>query len=263
MNFAVEYHGEIEKCGEADEVCIKWSTSPKFVKFLESYSNYTFVFDPYSYEDIYMIIEVKKANPNLKIKVIVDYFVPTNLITELKEFDIPVFIQEMAGTWGQLYEMISLGMSEVYIGGDLAFQLDKVAKVLKPLGIKVRCMGNILEKGTGIDPLKSFFIRPNDVNLYEQYIDIIEISSSTADKSAVILDAYKKQDWFGNLSEIIPGVDVDNRCLTSLTGLRKTVCGRSCLYGGPCHVCEEACAMSELLNKENMILESIIKLDKE
>lgn len=72
--------------------------------------------------------------------------------------------------------MINTGVSDIFITNDLGFDLDRVSKVAKDnKDIQIRCYLNLSQayskNNTGFT---DFFIRPEDMNEYSQYINIGE-----------------------------------------------------------------------------------------
>lgn len=70
-------------------------------------------------------------------------------------------------------------MSDIYITNDLAFDLNTLSKEVHKINNKcqIRVYCNIAQSALVLqeqNSLKSFFIRPEDVDLYEKYIDVLE-----------------------------------------------------------------------------------------
>lgn len=110
-------------------------------------------------------------------------------------------------------------------------------------------------------PLYAFWIRPEDIDFYSQYIDVIE---RYQDGDTVQNDTYYeifmiKKEWNGDLGEIISGlkdIHLDSRCFLD-TWRHRAVCGKRCLKGtSPCRICSFMAEMNDSLRKSKMILKS-------
>jgi hypothetical protein len=89
-----------------------------------------------------------------------------------------------------------------------------------------------------IPQLVQFFIRPDDIDMYEPYADIIEFEGLEYQDN--FYNIYAKQKLFyGNLNQIIYDFQdaIDNKGLISLFTERRINCGRECLKGGRCKRC--------------------------
>jgi hypothetical protein len=94
----------------------------------------------------------------------------------------------------------------VFIGEELCFDLTRVKKAAKEKGILLRTYCNVAQNGWYKAPsLKSFFIRPEDVDIFQSYFDTLEFY----DPNNTINTLYRiysiEKRWFGALSEIIVG----------------------------------------------------------
>lgn len=177
-----------------------------------------------------------------------------------RDSKIPFFFSSVAHTWEEIYSYAEMGVSDIAVGGDLCFELDKVAAYLHPRNISVRVTVDYADRGAYniIPSAQAFFIRPEDIHLYEPFVDIFDIQS---DKEAVIR-AYKSGHWYGNIQEIIPNLDcaIDTKYLMRDFAKRRVKCGRRCLKGSSCNICNSAIELSgSLKDNDYIILPSIKK----
>jgi hypothetical protein len=160
---------------------------------------------------------------------------------------------DLIGNWEILQFIIHLQPSEVYITNILGFCLDQVSIVCKRAGIKVRVYANIAQSAwDGLPAIKKFFIRPEDIRYYENYVDGgIEFKTPTSVAQEVVYDAYEREYWFGNLSEIIIGLDtsLDSRRLPTTFGLLRAECHKRCLSCSSCSTCRTMEQFAEILTK--------------
>ena len=236
------------------------------------------------------IVNFLNEHPNQKINVYVDsenesLFIRNKEIEKAQEYCFTIKVDEncsqlffdtlkaapvyffstlYARDWEDIHYLISLGVSEIYITEALGFDLERVSKYLHQRGIKIRVFPNVAQvKRENIIPnIKAFFIRPEDLSIYAKYIDVVEM---WGDKAEVFYDIYyTDKEWFGDLSEIISGLEpgLDSRFILPHFGERRIKCNRKCLSGEPCSICEAIIQCSQTLQKAGLLI-NYIKEDKQ
>lgn len=173
-----------------------------------------------------------------------------NLTQKLKEIDYPFFFLNTANTNDEVYALIKKGASDVYITESLAFNIVNVGTYCKDKGINVRIIPNVAQYKAGYkdeieDPYK-FFVRPEDVELYESYADVFEIKAPT-DKLSIIYEIYRNKQWMGDLGRLITGFSEPfyNSGLVPYFGPERLKCGQRCMQE-KCNLCQQ---MKELAAK--------------
>lgn len=90
---------------------------------------------------------------------------------------------------------------------NLAFSIEILSKKAKDFNKSLRLFPNVCQSSwEDTLSLKTFFIRPEDLYLYEDLIDTVEFFGVdyASNKSNVYYEAYcLNQKWFGKLNEII------------------------------------------------------------
>lgn len=150
---------------------------------------------------------------------------------------------------------ISLGVSDVFVTGTLGFDLKNVKYVAKENNVQVRCYANICQSIWGeADSFKKFFIRPEDVDIYSEYVDVIEFYDSENHQN-VLYDVYfHTKKWVGDLGEIVKGlkIDINNYyILGSDFAKRRIECNKKCLKGNRCQLCERIRELAEVLENSD------------
>lgn len=172
----------------------------------------------------------------------------------MKTLEVDFFFNDWFNDWSNLYGAIQCGVSDVYITGDLAFDIKTVAEIAKPA--KVRVIPNMVQGNTfaNIPILKTFFIRPDDIKLYEEYVDVIELAVLTPHNIDETLDIYRKGKWFGDLRELILNFNesLDCRYVVDQFGKTRLSCGHRCLKGKKCRMCDTIQSLSHSLEKVNL-----------
>ena len=120
----------------------------------------------------------------------------------------------------------------------------------------------------GTAALKKFFIRPEDVDAYEPYIDTFEFWDDSDEyrnhqkhMNIVLHHIYAiDKKWFGKLNEIIYGLDcdIDSRFTIPRFAEMRIKCNKKCMKGGSCNICDNIYDLSKTLEKA----EIMVKIDK-
>lgn len=219
---------------------------------------YVFSFD-FGYkpnpEELKEMRDLSKVRPNVKFQIMARADIPK---------DIPFFygFPFAANTLGEMKALCEIGVTDVYITGDLGFKMNDARLLADRNNVKIRVVPNIAQvsgftyshKLEG-DNLTAFWIRPEDLNLYEGLIDVIEFQCLD-DRQAVFYDIYfENRRWQGYLGEIIAGVEnIDNRGLIAPFTESRINCGNIC-HMDKCHRCHRYARASELIVENNLKVE--------
>ena len=164
---------------------------------------------------------------------------------------------------------LNLGVSDVYIVNELGFELDKVYDIVHDHNAKVRVFPNIAQSAWTYTPdLKKFFIRPEDIKDYEKYVDVFEIFEGYVDglevyeiAEPIIAETLYRvyaidTQWYGKLEEIIANfhANLDGRFLHPRWVDRRVRCGKKCLKGSMCDMCNTIAGLGESLEKAGIIV---------
>lgn len=183
-----------------------------------------------------------------------------NISTFMKQLEIPFFFDRHINSYDELNGMIEEGVKEIYICEELCFNIPKVAEIAHSKGVGIRIIPNICQsKWDKTIDLKQFFIRPEDMYLYSQYIDVFEFWGKKH-MYDVLYEAYVIQKmWYGPLKEIILGFenDVDNRCILPDFGYKRLSCDKKCFKGRNCSICDTVINLADTLASKGMFLKKI------
>ena len=169
--------------------------------------------------------------------------------------NIPYYSGTIVTTWDAVHYLINHGVCDIYIGEQLGFELPTLSQKCKAANVKIRTFANVAQSSvTEIDPYLKFFIRPNDIELYAQYIDTIEFWGPE-DRQDVLFEIYSKGRWLGDVNEIILGFKepLDNKCIIPLFGQMRLNCGRKCLKGAHCRMCYTISNLATTMKDKNLI----------
>ena len=181
------------------------------------------------------------------------------LINKIKINDIPFYFSYPITTIEELIGYINLGVSDVFVSGNLGFNLKAVHKLTKTQtqNIQVRCYPNICQNKIWFPiegGLKDFFIRPEDIDLYSKYIDVIEFWNSE-DKQNILYKIYfQTREWDGNLQEIIQRLQIPLNSYYILGdefANRRMNCEQKCLQGKSCYLCNRLVQLAKAIEENN------------
>lgn len=260
MSFCLRFKRDSKHLKTADEIIIKYKHEHiAIVKFLQEHINQRIIIDCTEEMDIKEILQIKEVNSDLNNYAILLLPQEKEIAEALQEVGIPFFFDYHCNSWDALHGLIKAGVSDVYITDGLGFELDKVSALCKKNNVKVRVFCNVCQSvWRGTDTFHTFFIRPEDVDLYAHYVDVFEffgeLKSVTADMLYTIYSKDKK--WFGPLREIIVGFNsnLDSRYVSPNFATKRLRCGCKCLKGGTCAMCNHIETLAETLKEKGMYL---------
>lgn len=169
-----------------------------------------------------------------------------------------LYANPVAG-WFYVRDLSNIGVSEILIKDSLCFNLKKLKTYCDKKNIKIRCVANYIDNDrlSTIPPYEKFFIRPEDVSFYEDYIDTIEFYKNDyyelLEKQNVLYKIYNSGKWEGKLSDIIDGYTEDVSNITIIPSFAKfrIDCQRRCDLG-LCDSCEHHMTIAKALEKSGI-----------
>lgn len=188
----------------------------------------------------------------------------SRLNTFLQE-KLPVFLTatnaSVADSVERLYVLGKAGVTDVYVGGELGFNMAVARRIADELNIKIRVIPNMASVSGFTNwfenrkALTDFWIRPEDLYQYEPYVDYIEFAGDDR-KQAVLYDIYFiSKQWRGILSQVIDNLEpIDNRGLLPQFTEARLNCGKKCMLN-KCHSCQKHIALCKLVIENNLKLE--------
>jgi hypothetical protein len=181
----------------------------------------------------------------------------TEVIQLLYDNDFSYYVEDFISDEEEMWNAIRTGYSDVIITDSLCFYLEDIAPILHSYGINVRVFPNICQrKFLHGNDIKSFFIRAEDVKIYEPYVDIFEFWGEDNQQEAYKNIYSKSKQWVGPLNQYIIGFkeEVEGHHILPTFGERRLGCGRSCLRGGRCRLCDAYIQLSSTLKKNDLVL---------
>ena len=149
-------------------------------------------------------------------------------------------------SWDQFYEFYQYDVTDIIISEILCFELKKVRDLANLKGLKLRAYPDICQASGDVPVYLQFFIRPEDIEVYHQYIDIFDFWKKDKELALFSIYAYN-QTWSGSLEYLITDfhkaeqdMEIDSNKLFNFGSFRAN-CGKRCLQTydgiGRCNAC--------------------------
>lgn len=174
----------------------------------------------------------------------------------MKQLTIPYYCGYIATDYAQMRYLCEKGVSELYISDTLCFDLKRATAAIKRFQVKFRAFPNIAQSEIKETPFYlKFFIRPEDVKEYSEYIDTLEFYSPL-DRQETLLNIYTKGVWFGDLKELILNLNtsIDSTRIFPSFAFARMNCNQQCLKGVSCFVCERIISLNNSLKNKGLIV---------
>ena len=138
----------------------------------------------------------------------------------------------------ELQALLFHNVEYVVVGMPLFFETKK----LQSFETKFRCIPNVayIDGIWRQDGVCGQWIRPEDLDLYEDIFDVIEFSHVKVENEEALYRIYAEQhEWPGELGMIITNLNYygENRMLQRTLTESRMNCGQRCQSGGACQIC--------------------------
>jgi len=249
MRYAINFYKNCSILNEVDEIIIKYSSNKdlELINYatnkikqeqrlvVEIVDNNTINIQ----DNLEIFLKTYECHPNLTFMIPLDY----NFYNVFKENKLPLFFNISTTTIGGVYSQIMAGVSDIFLTAELCFSLKNISEICHKYNINIRTFANIAQSTSFIkdqNGLRQFFIRPEDLSDYENYIDIIQFAGDIS-KQETYYNIYKKDKvWNGYINDIIIDLnepDIKNNCLLPDFGKQRINCGKKCVFE-KCSFCD-------------------------
>ena len=148
----------------------------------------------------------------------------------------------------ELQGWINVEASYVRLGMPLFFEMDRLKEQYGDK-IKFRTVPNVayIDGLLHSDGINGQWIRPEDMLLYDQYIDVFEFESVDKKQEQALYERYiEKQEWPGSLRTIISNfrAEGNNPMIPSEVIKARLNCGQKCVRGSNCRICYRAVSLA-------------------
>ena len=181
------------------------------------------------------------------------------LVPAIRLHNMKWFLINGCYTWDMLKECIDFGVTDVYITNELGFDIKNVKSFCDKNNIKVRAYPNIAQTSAQLLTLgnyKSFYIRPEDVELYEKYINIFEFFPNE-EKERVLYEIYENREWRGDIHQLILNLPFSrnlgarNNYIPTIFGYSRLDCKKKCVYGN-CQICDNCITAAQSIKERRV-----------
>ena len=239
MHYCLSSQVDKEYLKKADEVRLKYNELNKLLDIYEDNPNITFIIRITSKEDKNKIQwqQLEQYNIMTQNKVIIetDSF---QIMDVCKLFNLQYFYAIPVNTLYEVKALKDYGCCDVRIDAPLTHMLDKLGQY----GMTVRMTPNIAyyKYIPREDGVIGSWVRPEDVELYEPYVEVFEFEDCDRVREQALYNTYAiHKKWPGSVNNLISNLDYQgtNRLIPrDFTELR-LMCGQKCLSGHPCKAC--------------------------
>lgn len=150
-------------------------------------------------------------------------------------------------TYYEMRQWLAMGVCYVRLDAPLFFDLPTVAQTIGETPI--RAIPNVsYEEKWNDDGVCGPWIRPEDLELYENYISVVEFEDCDVQKEQALYRIYAEQKkWPGPVRDLITNVDTNamNRLISPKFGERRIRCKQKCQANSNCHFCSLALKLAD------------------
>lgn len=275
MKFACEFFSMFFNIQEYDELLVHLAPThdiDKIEDFFKQHPNQTIILwveDMKHFNQQKWLGKLLKLIPiekyQWKLKVRDPWLKDTQeVVEECRNTGVHFLYDILIDSWDVVQNLIQYQPSDMYITNSLGFDIVQVSKVLHDNNINVRVYPNISQSSVTQDNgITSFFIRPEDAQLYNQYIDVFEIFTPIdADnlKAFYYIMYANNLKWKGVLEEFIIGLNpeitnVQNVGLLNFFAPIRLSCKRECQRTKQCRMCNINLQMGQIMTNNNIGLQ--------
>ena len=240
MKYSVSSRQQPEYLQKCDEIKVMWNDRNIIFDLIEKYPGKTINLCRYyihsNEDDIdWQTIKTYKTLAQDNFVFGLSY---VDEMIECKNQGIEFYYLEPVRSFRELQGLKNMGVKWAFIDAPLFFQMDKV----KEVGVPVRITANlsIREFFPYEDGVPGPWVRPEDVELYEPYVDTIEFGRVNLDQERALFRIYAEQHrWPGDLGLIVQDLNYmgTNRMIPPDLAEMRLNCGQRCQEGGSCRRC--------------------------
>lgn len=250
MKVCLNSHCSPEYLEKADEIKISYKDRNKIIDYVEKYPKATIILSLRdASEDIETTWEeINRYQTLCKGKFL---FAATTIqqIHECNLREIKFYLDRPVSTYEELYWLKKYKAEYILIEAPLFFDLKNVSYICNTfcslrIAPNVAYYANDVPRSNGI---YGSWIRPEDIDLYSDYIDTIEFEDCDVRKEEALYRVYMEtKKWPMDLNKLITnlGTPINNFYIPDTFGLVRLTCGQTCVSGGACHLCDRVIALA-------------------
>lgn len=234
MKYSLSYRVSPKYLAKADEIRIPYKAIERVGEFAEKYPKATLLLEadftiPTEQE---LQTAATLARGRLKVRI-------TNLETTdyYESFNIPYIWSFSPKDLYELDALYETGVCEIQVNSIFFFQMNKQYRL--PLRFNpTEAASQVIVPN--VNAIVSPYMRPEDQEMYEGRINILELSAETPEKEEAFFRIYAEEgEWPGRIDFIIPlKTNAVNRMIPSEFAQVRYGCALGCLRDTRCHICE-------------------------
>lgn len=152
------------------------------------------------------------------------------------------FLAIPVSNWETFAYLRDLKVSDIYIDGPLGFQCNSIVQGKENIKIRVSPTVSPVTVLSAQREPNSFFIRPEDLAIYNEMIDVIDFQASNLDMEEALFNIYKRGYFNFNIDQLILRLPygVNNLAFKDAFAKNRLNCRQKCnIPGRSCHFCEK------------------------
>lgn len=158
-----------------------------------------------------------------------------------KEHKVPFYYGFPVSSYYDLKALDELGVEYVRIAPPLTHSMQFIGF----FGCEIRAVPNVAFDAyiPRQDGVVGGWIRPEDIQYYEESIDVFEFEGNlNLNQEKTLWDIYKRGRWSDDLNILITNlkVSIPNDGLDKDFGSARAICQQRCMQSGNCHFCQAA-----------------------
>ena len=149
-------------------------------------------------------------------------------------------------TYAELQDLKRAGVCRITVTAPLFFDLEQVKKFNIPIYMTANSATQdaLFERTDGIT---GCWIRPEDVSVYEPYIEVLNFTGTQSQEQALYRIYAEHKKWSGEINLIIPDTKSNavNRMITPDFAKARLSCQQRCMRNESCHLCYQILQLAD------------------
>ncbi len=228
---------------EADEILFADNHGDDMIDAIELYPHSDFIYEVVDQVDDWDYLKMINSRLNKTDRRLIISTMYSIIAQKAKENGLAFYFSFAINNFADLQTVNELGACYALITAPIFFEQDKLEKFSIPLRYRanVAYSGYLTTKRVNAN---AAFIRPDDVEFYDNDTTTIEFGASSSEQEEVLYRLYKyDKTWPGDLNMVITTLNVEPAPMNRMIGpdftKHRLNCGQRCVEGDTlqCHLC--------------------------
>lgn len=234
---------------EADEILFTDNHGDAMIDAIDQYPHANFIYEVVDEPD-WDYLKMINSKLNETGRRLIISTLHSIIAQNAKDNGLAFYFSYAVNNFADLQTMHELGACYALITAPIFFEQDKLAKFSIPLRYRanVAYSGHLTTKRVNAN---AAFIRPDDVEFYDNDTAVIEFGASSSEQEEVLYRLYKyDKTWPGDLNMVITTLNVEpapmNRMIGPDFAKHRLNCGQRCVEGDTlqCHLCHNQMSLA-------------------